>query len=123
MGKKINETPPDPKQLALAAIPGLEIGDVLKFFYDRASERDKKIADMADVGDDGEFEIDGAIVSEGDDNGAYVLGWSWASFAGTALTKICECCEADTEQATEVKTTLGESEFYCAECAKEMTDA
>lgn len=123
MAKKTNEKSIDPKQVALAGIPGLEIGDVLKFFYDRASERDKKIADMADVGDDGEFEIDGAIVSEGDDNGAYVLGWSWASFAGTALTKICECCEADTDKAIEVKTTLGESEFYCAECAKEMTDA
>ncbi|GAA0005256.1 hypothetical protein [Bradyrhizobium elkanii] len=121
MGKKINETPPDPKQLALAAIPGLEIGDCLQFFYARASERDKQIADL--VGTSDELETDGAIVSEGESNGAFVLAWAWASFSGTALTKICQCCENDADTITEVTTTIGESEFYCAECAKEMTDA
>lgn len=29
-------------------------------------------------------------VSEGDDNGAYVLGWVWVDFEGTALDKAGE---------------------------------
>jgi hypothetical protein len=41
---------------------------------------------------EGETEVDdNAIVSEGDDNGAYVSAWVWVSFAGTRLDK-----EADT---------------------------
>ncbi|WP_321967149.1 hypothetical protein [Burkholderia cepacia] len=37
---------------------------------------------------DGETEIDdSSIVSEGNDNGAYVLAWVWCSFEGTALDK------------------------------------
>jgi hypothetical protein len=37
---------------------------------------------------DGELEIDDvAIVSEGDDNGAYVMSWRWVSFEGTPLDK------------------------------------
>lgn len=31
-----------------------------------------------------EFDED-AVVSEGDDNGAYVTGWIWVDFAGTEL--------------------------------------
>lgn len=34
---------------------------------------------------DGEIEIDaGAVVSEGDDNGAYVQVWVWVDFEGNA---------------------------------------
>lgn len=37
---------------------------------------------------DGELEIDSdAIVSFSDDNGAYVQGWAWLSFAGTELDR------------------------------------
>lgn len=37
---------------------------------------------------EGECEIDeNAVVSEGDDNGAYVQAWVWVDFAGTALDK------------------------------------
>lgn len=78
----------DPKQTALAAIEGLEIGDVLNFFYAKASARDKQIAEMAGTSD--ELETDGAIVSEGDSNGAFVLAWTWVSFSGTALDKDAE---------------------------------
>lgn len=38
--------------------------------------------------EDGQVEIDdSAVVSEGDDNGAYVQAWVWVDFAGTYLTK------------------------------------
>jgi hypothetical protein len=37
---------------------------------------------------DGEVEIDeNAVVSEGDDNGAYVQAWVWVDFSGTPLDK------------------------------------
>lgn len=37
---------------------------------------------------DGELEIDaGALLSEGDDNGTYLLAWRWVDFAGTPLDK------------------------------------
>lgn len=43
---------------------------------------------------DGELEIDdNAIVSEGDENGAYVAAWVWVSFDGTRLSKLCELCD------------------------------
>lgn len=37
-----------------------------------------------------ELEVDGAITSEGDDNGSFVLAWTWVSFSGTALDKDAE---------------------------------
>jgi len=36
---------------------------------------------------DGEVEIDGGTISEGDDNGAYVQAWVWVGFAGTPFDK------------------------------------
>ena len=39
---------------------------------------------------DGEIELvdgDAMAISEGDDNGAYVLAWVWVDFCGTALDK------------------------------------
>jgi hypothetical protein len=37
---------------------------------------------------EGECEVDdNAVVSEGEDNGAYVQVWAWVSFDGTALDK------------------------------------
>lgn len=50
-----------------------------------ASERDSQIRALAKEQHhrDGEVEIDdGAAVSEGQDNGAYVQAWVWTSFAG-----------------------------------------
>lgn len=78
----------DPKQQALAAIEGLEISDVLKFFYDKASDRDRAIAELVETND--ELEVDGAILSEGDDNGTFVLAWTWVSFSGTPFDKDAE---------------------------------
>ena len=40
---------------------------------------------------EGELEFDeSAVVSEGDDNGAYVQAWVWVSFEGTHLDKVKE---------------------------------
>ena len=40
---------------------------------------------------DGEIEIDdGAPISEGDDNGAYVQAWVWTDFSGTACDKFAD---------------------------------
>ena len=37
---------------------------------------------------EGELEFDdGTIVSEGNDNGAYLQGWAWVDFGGTDLDK------------------------------------
>lgn len=108
------------KQAALAAIEGLEISDVLRFFYDRASERDKEIAELAPTDD--EHEIDGAITSEGEDNGAFVLGWIWVDFAGTKFTKFCECCENETDKVTAYDNADGDTEYLCDTCLKEVTE-
>ena len=58
------------------------------------SERDEMIIDLAieqGLFTDGEVELgnegDTAMVSEGDDNGAYVRAWVWVDFAGTDLDK------------------------------------
>ena len=52
--------------------------------------RDSAIRSMAkdEHASDGYIEIDeNAIVSEGDDNGAYVAAWVWVDFAGTDMDK------------------------------------
>lgn len=74
------------KQKALASIKGLVLSDCIAFFDARASERDKKIADLVEA-IDAELEVDNALISEGDDNGAYVLCWAWVSFSGTDFDK------------------------------------
>ena len=79
----------DPKQVALGAIEGLVIGDCLNFFDAKALPRDKRIAEMVDTSDD--LEVDAAIISEGDGNGAFVLSWSWVDFSGTELSKNGDC--------------------------------
>jgi hypothetical protein len=73
-------------QAHLDGIKGLTMPHAHKWFYRNASDRDRKIAAMVDTQDE-RFEIDGAIVSEGDENGAYVMGWRWVSFEGTDLDK------------------------------------
>ncbi len=74
------------KRSALAAIDGLTLADCIKFFDRRATKRDKEIASLVDTKDE-EFECDNSIISEGDDNGAYVLGWRWVSFENTKFDK------------------------------------
>lgn len=61
----------------------------------RAALAKKAARDLLVVGlakdqhqDEGTIEVDdGAIVSEGNDNGAYVQAWVWVDFSGTALDK------------------------------------
>lgn len=49
-------------------------------------ERIRELADEQHA--DEKLSIDGdAVVSEGDDNGAYVQVWAWVEFAGTELDK------------------------------------
>jgi hypothetical protein len=45
---------------------------------------------------DGDLELDnGAKVSEGDDNGAYIQVWMWVSFEGTKLDKNKDAAASD----------------------------
>jgi len=57
----------------------------------KKSPRDQKILDLARQNEnlrDGELELDdNAIISEGEDNGAYVQVWMWVPFDGTPLDK------------------------------------
>lgn len=52
--------------------------------------RRQKILELAraTLAREGELEFDDdAVVSEGNDNGAYVQGWAWLDFSGTNLDK------------------------------------
>lgn len=83
---------------ALNGITGLTFADCLKFFADKRYERERAICVLAQatLNKDEECEIDDAtVLSEGDDNGAYVLTWTWLSFVGTKWDKEPE--EADSE--------------------------
>lgn len=75
----------------LAAIEELTIADCVHFFAAKNTPRDRQIIELARERhhEDGELEFDDpeCIVSEGDDNGAYVLGWKWVDFTGTELDK------------------------------------
>lgn len=77
----------------------LTLGECIAYFDAKATERDKAIAALADdqCGREGEVEIDNAILSEGEDNGAYVLAWVWVDFSGTPFDKedVCKWCNAD----------------------------
>ena len=56
----------------------------------RKLTRDEQIVEFAQERHEreGELEIDeGAKVSEGDDNGAYVQAWVWVDFSGTPFDK------------------------------------
>jgi hypothetical protein len=62
-------------------------------------DRNKEIYEVAS-GDprlkDGDLELDnGAKVSEGDENGAYIQVWMWVSFEGTKLDKDKEAAASD----------------------------
>lgn len=72
---------------ALGGVEGLKLEDCLRFFSMKATQRDDEITDMCPADGD-EFAIDYICVSETERaNGAYVLGWRWVDFAGTALDK------------------------------------
>ena len=55
------------------------------------TKRERAIWKLARIDDklrDGELELDkGAVISEGDDNGAYIQTWMWVPFEGTVLDK------------------------------------
>jgi len=76
-------------QKALAAIKGLTLADCLQFFNEAKDPRAQAIYELCDVEDEG-FEIDTVHTSEGEDNGAYMLGWRWVPFSDTALDKETE---------------------------------
>jgi hypothetical protein len=111
MPEHVPPNPADPKQIALAAIVGLGIADVLSFFYAKASERDKVIADLVDTTD--ELECAGAILSEGEGSpGAFVLTWSWVD-----LTDV-RCLGCGAIEGTEEYGTVGDGfDGYCPSCA------
>jgi hypothetical protein len=72
------------KRAALSAIKGLTFADCVRFFAGR-SDRERHIVRLARerMMQDGELELDEpGIVSEGADNGAYVMAWVWLDFAG-----------------------------------------
>jgi len=85
----------------LAKIEGLKFADCVRFFADRDGdehksntpderERHLSIVQMAkdEYHRDGEIEVDDTtVLSEGEDNGAYVCAWVWVGFAGTAYDK------------------------------------
>jgi hypothetical protein len=84
------------KHAQLSAIVGLTLADCLNFFDEKENPRSQAIFDLCDVEDE-EFEVETIHTSEGDDNGAYMLGWRWVPFYGTALDKEKE--ETDEEDA------------------------
>jgi hypothetical protein len=69
-----------------------ELGDLRSQLEHPVSTWDRDVLTLAKrAGRDGEIEVDeSAIVSEGDDNGAYVSAWLWVPFEGTALDKDLE---------------------------------
>ncbi len=68
---------------------------------EKREQRDREIIDIAVRSypwADGEVELgsegdSNAMVSEGEDNGAYVRAWVWFSFEGTSLDKNTEADE------------------------------
>lgn len=82
-----NEPAPvaEDKATALALIEGLTFADCATFFAGKATTRDNVIASMVETND--ELNCDWPITSEGNDNGAWVLTWTWVDFHNTALDK------------------------------------
>lgn len=76
---------PSEDPMSVAAVIGLPTVE-----QSETETRNAAIRQMAkdEWNKDGEIEIDdGAVVSEGDDNGAYVAAWVWVGFGGTELDK------------------------------------
>lgn len=87
---------------------------------DRIAQIIELANESRNVDNDGGVEIDDnlAIVSEGDDNGAYVSAWVWVSFASTPLTKVCDCCDKADEDADDGRMVEVGGEFLCTKCRK-----
>ena len=96
---------------------GLDFATTISVFTSRMTERQRKIAEMAnnlDIVREGVLEIDDGYPSEADENGAYVMAWLWVPFYGTDLDKNrlpdgtriksfegeCDCDEHDVERET-----------------------
>lgn len=64
---------------------------------DFEAENRSKILDMARQHEsEGDLELDDdAVISLGDDNGAYVQMWKWVDFAGTELCRDEKCDDPD----------------------------
>lgn len=73
----------------LAAIRDLTFSDCVAHFASKRTAREKAIVAWAQEHDkEGELEVDdSSILSEGDDNGTYVLAWQWLDFAGSPWDK------------------------------------
>lgn len=76
------------KAAALAAITDLNFGDVTRFFAEKNEEPFAVGLARDQWEKEGEIEIDDyAIVSNGSDNGAYVMAWVWVDYADTEYDK------------------------------------
>jgi hypothetical protein len=89
----------DEKDASLLLASGAAISDKLREDLENIGEprdpRELQIIELVETRD-GETECDpDAVVSEGDDNGAYVMTWSWVDFSGTPLDKDIEPEEED----------------------------
>jgi hypothetical protein len=102
-----------PRQKALAAIEGLTLYDCLNFFDE---SEDQRANDIVQLGHTGDFEIDTYHTSEGEDNGAYVLGWMWFSFARSKLSKVCSTCDSKDGEIKCVEMSDGTTESLCKTC-------
>jgi hypothetical protein len=72
------------KLRALERIKGLNFSDCIKFFGER-NKREKRVGALARarLSREGELEIDDmTVISEGDDNGSYVMAWVWLEYKG-----------------------------------------
>jgi len=71
--------------------PSLELRKAIEAIEEHLNDpRRQKILELGrrTLPREGELEFDDdAIVSEGDNNGAYLQGWAWVDFAGTNLDK------------------------------------
>lgn len=70
------------------------IADNLKEYLERFEQQRKKREDgirklaLKRFHKEGDLEFDpNVVVSEGDDNGAYVMAWKWVAFDGTKFDK------------------------------------
>jgi hypothetical protein len=109
------------KQNALAAIEGLTLYDCLNFFDESSDQRANDIVELCDTDDFATdtyhtFEIDTYHTSEGEDNGAYVLGWLWISFEGSKLSKVCSNCDSEDGEIKYVEMSDGTTESLCKTC-------
>jgi hypothetical protein len=74
------------KLRALAKIKGLNFSDCVQFFGEKTG-RERRTAAIARsrLSDEGQLEIDDTtVISEGEDNGSYVMAWVWVDFTGVA---------------------------------------